>query len=108
MCIEAYRRDPCSDSIDLDALAAQPHGGGGGIASASFSSSASSAMNDNSGQPNSNNNNTWWQILVLIEDEMHRAKTGGFIQVHPVLPARPLPSRVPTAELVADIMSPVL
>eukprot|EP01033_Poteriospumella_lacustris_P000447 gene447-295_t len=104
---EAYRRDPCSDSIDLDALAAQPHGGGGGIASASFSSSASSAMNDQSGQPNSNNNN-WWQILVLIEDEMHRAKTGGFIQVHPVLPARPLPSRVPTAELVADIMSPVL
>lgn len=98
---EAYRRDPCSDNIDLDALAAQPHGGFGGAAS---STASSSIHNDG----NSGSHNNWWQILVLIEDEMHRAKTGGFIQVHPVLPTRPLPSRVPVANVVADIMSPVL
>lgn len=86
---EAYRKEPCSENIDLDALA----------------QSGQVSVNGESGNVNS----SWWQILVLIEDEMHRAKTGGFIQVHPVLPTRPLPvsHRAPIESLLADLSSPV-
>jgi hypothetical protein len=88
---DAYRRNSCSENIDLEALSAQ---------------SGQQLSNEGGGN---GGNSSWWQILVLIEDEMHRAKSGGFIQVHPILPTRALPASLKLSPefIVAGLSSPV-
>lgn len=99
---EAYRRNPCSSTIDLDALSNSAN---------STSSSTGSSSGTDSGGNNAGNSSSWWQILLLIEDEMHRARSGGFIQVHPVLPAGRAAQQAATrggpSDLLADLSSPV-